>query len=162
MLTPTQKSQAKPSRSARFAIVASRYNARFVEGMLRAARRVLTEAKAAEVLVVRVPGAFEIPAVAAKLAGGGPDRFSALICLGVILRGETTHAQFIGESVTAALAQIQVQHAIPVVHEVLLLENEQQAKARCLDPGHNRGSEAAHTALEMAATMQRVRRVVSS
>jgi 6,7-dimethyl-8-ribityllumazine synthase len=160
MLKPTNKTPARRSVSGRFVIVASRYNARFVDGMLRAARRVLREAKAAEVLVVRVPGAFEIPVVAAKLASAGASRFSAVICLGVILRGETTHAQFIGESVTAALAQVQIQHQLPVVHEVLLLENEQQAKARCLNPTHNRGAEAAGTALEMAATMQRLERII--
>jgi 6,7-dimethyl-8-ribityllumazine synthase len=156
MLTPTRKTHPRRSQSGRFAIIASRYNTRFVDGMLRAARQALREAKATEVLVLRVPGAFEIPVVAAKLASGNSGRFAALICLGVIIRGETTHAQFIGESVTAALTQIQLQHLVPVVHEVLLLENEQQAVARCLSPTHNRGAEAAHTALEMAEIMRRV------
>jgi 6,7-dimethyl-8-ribityllumazine synthase len=161
MLKPTRKPPARVRQPRRFVIVASKYNARFVDAMMRAARRVLGEAKAAEVLVVRVPGAFEIPVVAAKLASGGAGRFSAVICLGVILRGQTTHAQFIGESVTAALAQIQIEHLIPIVHEVLLLENEQQAKARCLTPTHNRGAEAAHTALEMAETMQRLQSLLN-
>ncbi len=160
MLTPTRKSAVTPDRAGWFVIVAARYNARFVEGMLRAARRVLAEAKAAKVQVVRVPGAFEIPVVAATVAGASGGRLSAIICLGVILRGETTHAQFIGETVTAALAQIQVQYSVPVVHEVLLLENPQQAEARCLSRTHNRGAEAAHTALEMAETMRRLRRML--
>jgi 6,7-dimethyl-8-ribityllumazine synthase len=159
MLKPL-KSVALKARSGRFAIVASRYNSRYVDGMLRAARATLIKAKAAELQVVRVPGAFEIPVVAASLASAGPDRFSAVICLGVILRGETTHAQHIGDAVSAALVQIQIQSLIPVIHEVLLLENEDQARIRCLSREHNRGAEAAGTALEMARTMSEIRKVV--
>jgi 6,7-dimethyl-8-ribityllumazine synthase len=101
-----------------------------------------------------VPGAYEIPVVANELARQGTT--SAIICLGVILRGETTHAAHIGETVSEALMQIQLTHRIPVIHEVLLLENKQQAEARCLSRKHNRGTEAAQTALEMAAVMRQV------
>lgn len=142
---------------ARFAIIASRYNRRYVDGMLRAARATLTQRSSQRLVVLRVPGAFEIPVVAATLARRGPEAWGALICLGVILRGETTHAQHIGESVSAALAQIQVNSLVPIVHEVLLLENEEQAKVRCLSRLHNRGAEAAQTALEMVKLMRLVR-----
>jgi len=143
-----------------FVIIASEYNAKYVNGMLRAARTLLAATPGVRVEVVRVPGAFEIPAVAARLAAGMGRDLSGLVCLGVILRGETTHAQFIGESVTAALAQIQVSWQVPVVHEVLLFENEEQAKVRCLSREHNRGAEAAATALTMGRIMRKVDKLV--
>lgn len=137
-----------------FAIVASRYNARYVDGMLNAAARELKRT-GAKVRIIRVPGAYEIPVVAAKLSASSAKPV-AIICLGVILRGETTHAQHIGEAVSQALMQIQITHGVPVIHEVLLLENQHQAEVRCLDPKHNRGMEAAQTALEMAWVLARL------
>lgn len=149
MLKAVASSRGQKSRS-RFAIVASHYNARFVDSMLRAAQAELKSVGAA-MRVVRVPGAYEIPVVAARLARGGS--FAGVICLGVILRGETTHAAHIGEAVSRALMEIQLASGVPVIHEVLLLENVRQAEARCLDRKHNRGREAAQTALEMARVM---------
>ena len=151
MLTPITKQKTHRSNGS-FAIIASRYNARYMDAVLNAARSELAKAGVKKIRVVRVPGAFEIPAVAARLARIRPT-FSAIICLGVILRGQTSHAQQIADAVSMALAQLQIQHAIPVIHEVLLLENETQAVARCLDKKHNRGAEAAQTALEMARVM---------
>jgi 6,7-dimethyl-8-ribityllumazine synthase len=142
------------ARQARFAIVASKYNSEYVDAMLRAALRELKAAKAGGLQVVRVPGAYEIPVVAQRLASISQPPLSAIICLGVILRGETTHAQFIGEAVSQALMQIQLQHTVPVIHEVLLLENRAQAKVRCQSKDHNRGAEAAQTALAMAKVME--------
>ena len=139
----------------RFAIVASKYNARYVEAMLRAALVILKKAKAQEIQIVRVPGAFEIPIVAAKLAAASPAP-SAIICLGVILRGATTHAQTVSEVVSYGLGKIALQHQVPVIHEVLLLENEEQARVRCLSRTHNRGAEAALTAIEMSKLLARL------
>jgi 6,7-dimethyl-8-ribityllumazine synthase len=156
VLTPVQKKKQKKS-GGRFAIVASLYNRRYVDAMLSAARKTLSAAGATEVKVLRVPGAYEIPVVAAALCCGRSGNYDAVICLGVILRGETAHAQHIGEAVTMGLTQIQVDTCVPVIHEVLLLENEAQAKVRCLGTKHNRGTEAAQTALQMAQVIKSLR-----
>ena len=137
----------------RFAIIASLYNAKYVDSMLNGAEKLLKDAGAESVKVVRVPGAFEIPAVASHLAHASGPGYDAIICLGIILRGATTHAEHIGVSVTQSLADLQVQTRKPIIHEVLLLENHQQAEERCLDPEHNRGGEAGSTAIAMANLM---------
>ena len=168
MLKPIASKSARAD-GARFAIIASRYNGRYVDAMLRAALAELRKAGVKKVEVTRVPGAFEIPVVAARLAGEacnhstgnslppGPG-LGAIICLGVILRGETAHAAHIGEAVTHALMDLQLQYRIPIIHTVLLLENDAQARVRCLDRKHNRGIEATRTALTMATVMKKVAR----
>jgi 6,7-dimethyl-8-ribityllumazine synthase len=156
VLKKVQKSKNRKA-GKHFAIVASRYNNRYVDSMLRAAQRCLNGAGAQTIKIVRVPGAYEIPLIAAQLARTHHPRLDAIICLGVILRGATTHAQHIAESVSYALSEVQLKYEIPIIHEVLLLENEQQAKERCLDPKRNRGLEAAQTALEMAWIVRSLR-----
>ena len=94
--------------------------------MLRAAREELLRA-GAHIRIVRVPGAFEIPAAAARLAQ--PPRYAAIICLGVIFQGETSHAEHIGWGVTHALAQIQVLHKMPVIHGVFVFERRSTQKS---------------------------------
>ncbi|MEY2408805.1 MAG: 6,7-dimethyl-8-ribityllumazine synthase [Verrucomicrobiota bacterium] len=153
MLKKVKKSRLRIT-GGRFAIVASSYNRRYVDAMVRAAAACLRKARAGHVQIVRVPGAYEIPVVAARLAAEQTPPLDAIICLGAILRGATTHAQLIAEAVTQGLMQIQLQHGIPVIHEVLLFENQQQAEVRCLGRDHNRGAEAANTALEMAQVMR--------
>jgi 6,7-dimethyl-8-ribityllumazine synthase len=122
--------------------------------MLRAATSELKAAKVESVNVVRVPGAFEIPVVAAKLASSSAPRLAGIICLGVIFRGETTHAQQIADAVSHALAQVQIDSKIPVIHGVYLFEHQEQARIRCFGRTHNRGLETARTALEMAKVMK--------
>ncbi len=177
MLTPIAKTVLQAGAES-FAVVASEYNARYVEAMVRAARAELKRAGARRIRVVKVPGAYEIPLVAACLAREASEpaghsaphnhtrrrspppsmpNLGAIICLGVILRGETVHAAHIGEAVSRALMEIQLRYEVPVIHEVLLLENEEQARARCLGKTHNRGAEAARTALAMARLMPRIR-----
>ena len=158
MLKPISRKNVR-GRHGRFAIVASQYNARYVGAMVTAARAELKRAGTKRVELYRVPGAYEIPLIASRLArtrSASSPALSAIICLDVILRGETVHAAHIGEAVSRALMDIQLRCEIPVIHEVLLLENEAQARKRCLSRTHNRGAEAAQTALAMAQVMQRL------
>ena len=105
-----------------------------------------------------MPGSFEVPVVAAELARS--KRFDVVICFGAILRGATTHAQQIADAVSDALVRIQVDSGVPIIHAVLLFENEEQANARCFGGEHNRGIEAARAAVEMAEVMRQVRKAV--
>jgi len=143
------------AKGRRFVIVASKYNARYVDAMLRAASTILKRAGAAEVRVIRVPGAFEIPVVVSKVATS-VEPPAAIIALGVILRGATTHAQTVSDVVSHGLGAIALGTHVPIIHEVLLLESEQQARERCLSKTHNRGAEAALTAIEMSQLLDRL------
>jgi 6,7-dimethyl-8-ribityllumazine synthase len=132
-----------------FAIVASQYNPAYADALVEHATRELDAlSQGANIEVHRVPGAFEIPLLVQEVAArGGVD---AIIALGVILRGQTEHADLIGTAVTHALLDAGLRYRIPVVHEVLLLSDEEQAKARCLESELNRGIEAARVAVKMA------------
>lgn len=135
-------------RKARFAIVASQYNAEFVNAMVAHAKRELAAIfPKAKVAVYEVPGAFEIPVAVQEVAARKVD---AVIALGVIIRGATMHADLIGSAVTDALQRIALKHRTPVIHEVLLLDDEKQARERCMGEKLNRGTEAARTAARMA------------
>jgi 6,7-dimethyl-8-ribityllumazine synthase len=126
---------------------ASGAGGRYTDALVRFAKAELKDAQT--VRVIRVPGAFEVPVIAGILARSG--EIDAVICFGCVLRGATTHADHIVVGVTNALAQLQLDSGIPVIHGVLLFENEEQAAQRCLDKETNRGIEAARTAREMVA-----------
>ena len=146
MLKQIAPAEGGPVRGS-YAIVAALYNREYVDALVQAA---VNELKGAEqVQVVRVPGSFEIPAVAARLAASTSPGFDAIICFGVILQGKTSHAQNIADAVSNALAMLQVQTQMPIVHGVLHFENEEQARERCFGTEHNRGIEAARTASKM-------------
>lgn len=132
-----------------FAIVASQFNNGYVEPLIENARRELAELEpGARIEIFRPPGSFEIPLLVQAAAETG--RFRAVLALGVLFQGETAHARLIADSVTTALLDISLKHRIPVLHEVLLVENEEQARARCLGVEHNRGVEAARAAVQTA------------
>lgn len=127
-------------------IVVSRFNEEYTEALLQSA---LKELRGHTVSVVRVPGAYEIPLQVQRLARS--KKFNAIIALGVIWQGETAHAGEIGRAVTDSLMRISLETGVPVLHQVLGIKTEAEARARCMGKKLNRGIEAAHAALEMAA-----------
>lgn len=131
-----------------FRIIASRFNTDLVDGLLHAALAVLHRNPARIIHIHRVPGAFEIPAVASHFAHQSPKP-DAILCFGVVLQGETSHAQQVTEGVTIALASLQISQQLPIIHGVGHFLNLQQASTRCLGNTHNRGSECAVAALDM-------------
>jgi 6,7-dimethyl-8-ribityllumazine synthase len=145
-LTPSPRIGFKVAN--RIAIVASRYNEEFVEPMLA---KVLEEIALIEpeskTQVVHAPGSFEIPYLACQLIQKNkPD---AIICLGVIFQGATGHANLIAASVSDALCRMSLESGVPIIHGVLLLQNEEQAQERCLGLESNRGTEAARAAIQV-------------
>ncbi len=134
--------------ASRFVIVASRYNQEYVSSMVaKAQQEILAVESKALIEVMYTPGSFEIPFLARQVIEyRKPD---AIICLGVILRGETGHADLIAASVSSALCNLSMETGTPVIHGVLLLNNEEQAKSRCLGNEFNRGTEAARAAIEI-------------
>jgi 6,7-dimethyl-8-ribityllumazine synthase len=150
----------RPSGAAgrpRFAIVASQFNRHYVEGLVdHATRELRALIPAAVISIHHVPGAFEIPIVVRELAF--QQKPNAILAMGVILKGKTSHAKNLARSVTQALQRIALDHGVPVVHAVLSLDNEAQARERCLEEKINRGTEAARTAVQIAGVLANLRR----
>jgi 6,7-dimethyl-8-ribityllumazine synthase len=143
------------NEAASFAIVASEYNRTYVDGLVRFATDELSIiAPHAKLSVIRVPGAYEIPiAVQAIARNQRPD---AILAFGLIFDGETLHASLIATAVTQALSNISLNASVPVLHEVLVVKNDEQAKARCLSPEINRGTEAARAAVRIIRTLREI------
>lgn len=142
------------SLNAAIAIIAAQYNATYTDPLVKSAQEELTAAGVRRVEVVRVPGSFEIPVVAARLAQANDPVFEAIICFGAIFQGQTSHAQTIADSVSHSLADLQIRSGRPIIHGVLLFQDEEQARVRCFGKDHNRGIEAARTAVEMVRVMR--------
>lgn len=134
----------------RFAVIASRFNDEIVDGLLRGALDCLARHGAADddVALYRVPGAFEIPTLAAALIErGGID---AVVTLGCLLRGDTPHFDFISAQVTNDLSRVAVETRFPVAFGVITCNTYEQAAARSSEGSGNKGWEAALAAIEMA------------
>jgi 6,7-dimethyl-8-ribityllumazine synthase len=110
----------------------------------------------ASVPLYRVPGAWEIPVCAEYVLQH--THADVIIALGVILQGKTLHAEHLGLAVTNALQRASFEYGLPVIHAVLSLKNEAQARKRCLEDEMNRGTEAARAAVEMASVLAELRK----
>ena len=133
----------------RFAVVSSRWNdfltSRLVEGALDALERLGTDEKSVEHF--RVPGSFEIPLLARKLAGSG--KYDAVICVGTIIRGQTPHFDYIAGEVTKGIAQAGMETGVPVVYGIVTADTLEQAIDRAGVKAGNKGFEAAMSAVEL-------------
>ncbi|MEK0446149.1 MAG: 6,7-dimethyl-8-ribityllumazine synthase [Verrucomicrobiota bacterium] len=145
----------------RIGVVSSLYNQLWVNGLVLHFER---EAKAicpkCELSFVQVPGSFELPLGAQLLADSGT--VDALAVFGVLLEGETAHATLVAQAVTQGLMQISLAHRIPVIHEVLLVKNVEQAEKRCLEEEINRGLEAARACIRMLRNTQMINSLSNS
>lgn len=134
----------------RFAIVVSRFNdfisSRLMEGAMDALVR--HGAKEDQVSLVKVPGAFEIPLVAKKLAESG--NYDAVICLGAVIRGSTPHFDYVAAEVSKGIAAVALESKVPVTFGVLTTDNLEQAIERAGSKSGNKGWDAAMAAMEMA------------
>ena len=139
---------------ARFAIVAARFNAEVTEALLEAAVATLAEHGVADdhVTVVQVPGAFEIPITAKRLAASG--RYEAIIALGAIIRGDTPHFDYVAGECARGVARVAIAEDVPVIFGVLTTDSDAQARARAGGELGNKGSEAALAGLEMVSLLR--------
>ncbi len=141
----------------RICIVASKYNEQFTDALVENTIEELGElVPQGRVDLIRVPGAFEIPVMVASILERDPP--ACVIALGLIIRGSTEHADLVANSVTDSLQQLAVKSLKPIIHEVLLVNDEKQAYARCIGAQLNRGKEAARAATAMIDIFQELDR----
>jgi 6,7-dimethyl-8-ribityllumazine synthase len=161
MAGPAPKRRPAPARghdgTTRFAIVAARFNERISERLVAGAHEALDEAKVPreQVEVHWVPGSFELPLAASHLVATG--RYAAVICIGVVIRGETPHFDYVAREAATGIREVAVATGVPVTFGVITALSEEQAWARAGGAVGNRGREAAEAAVEMAAFVDRLR-----
>ena len=148
---------SQTAAGCRFAIIVSRFNAEITEGLLGGARRALAEAQVTDenVTIVRVPGSFEIPLVAARLARTGS--FDAVICVGCLIKGDTMHFEYIASATSHGIMDASAATGVPITFGVLTTLTEEQACARAGDGPDNKGREAALAAVEMATLFREMK-----
>ncbi len=145
------------ARGARFGIILGRFNSFIGERLLEGAIDTLVRhgADQAQIDVVRVPGAYEMPLAAKMLAASG--KYDALIALGTVIRGATPHFEYVAGESSKGLAQVMMQFDLPVAFGVLTVDNIEQAVERAGTKAGNKGVDAAMSAIEMTNLLKRLR-----
>lgn len=144
------------AKGKKFGIVVSRFNSFIAERLLDGALDTLARSGAADddIEVARVPGAFEIPLVAQKMVKS--DRYDAVICLGAVIRGATSHYDLVANEAAKGIAQVSLAHDIPLVFGVITTDTIEQAIERAGSKAGNKGSEAAQVAIEMVNLLHKL------
>jgi 6,7-dimethyl-8-ribityllumazine synthase len=144
------------AKGMKFGIVASRFNdficGRLIEGSIDALIRAGADEK--DIVIHKVPGSFELPLAAKKLAKSG--RYDAIICLGAIIRGATPHFEYISAEVSKGIAVVGLETEVPVVFGVLTTDTIEQAIERAGTKSGNKGADAAMTAIEMVDLFKKI------
>jgi len=147
MKTKTRKTSQKFSAKT-LAIVAARFNDEICQGLIDGALKLLEEKGFKKTPVFRVPGAFEIPLAAKKLAL--TKKYAAIICLGAVIRGDTAHFDYVCQGAMQGIMQVNLETKVPCMFGVLTVDTLAQAQERASDNDFNKGRESALAALEMA------------
>lgn len=144
--------EAFDASELRVAVVAARWHTEVMDGLLGGAERALADHRVQDHRIVRVPGTFELPVVAAALAREGYD---AIVALGVVIRGGTPHFDYVCSAATHGLNRVALDHGVPVGFGVLTCDTEEQARARAgLSGPEDKGYEATAAALATAAVLR--------
>lgn len=141
----------------RIAIVCSCFNEKITDGLLKGAMKALREAKVPikNIKVIEVPGAWEIPLIVNKL--GETKKYSAIICLGAVIKGETSHDYWINQAVFPALQEAVEEYLIPITLGIITSNNWRQAVARSGNNQENRGYAAAKAAVAMIGLFKKIK-----
>jgi 6,7-dimethyl-8-ribityllumazine synthase len=153
---------ASSVEDCRFAVVVSRFNEEITDGLLLGARAAFAAAGVPDehLTVVRVPGAFELPVTALRLAETA--RFDAVVCLGCLIKGETAHFEYIAAAASQGIMDVSTATGVPVAFGLLTALTDAQAEARAEPGPGNKGGEAAQAAVEMARLFRRLPRTVTA
>ena len=140
----------------KIALLASRFNSFLVEQLVKGARDAFERLGGSEedLFLVRVPGAYELPVVAKKLAQSG--KYDAIVCLGAVVQGSTVHADLINQTTAKAFSEISIETLVPVIDGVVSAENLEQAVERCGTKQGNKGFAAVQSAIEMVDVMRQL------